>query len=366
MAVSVNHAMLVGAFEYSIEESRRDGIHVVDNLIDWRKNFGSRTNRITKLYGGMAHHAGSEIAPSRVVNYVRALGTGSIRPDIGGGLCNTSSVRAGHYPGSDGKPTIVVLGANYMNHAGKGDSSILRELEDGDVDVAGEIKPGADNTFLNRYLLGDEGVGSYTDESQQRAVVVFYSHVFWKLGLTSDRDRDGKFAPLIGHRESTKRKIDPSRADMAKMRHDMQEFIKQRYFGETSTSDYVPGAPVVEPLSAKTESTGSTGFSNPHTPLSVDGQWGNQTTRALQHVLKEKYNAWGLNGPLVVDGLIGKNTYRALQRVLNQESKAGLAEDGIFGPQTRRALQRYVGTNADGIVGPNTVSALQRKINGGF
>lgn len=104
---------------------------------------------------------------------------------------------------------------------------------------------------------------------------------------------------------------------------------------------------------------------NPHTPLQVDGLWGSATTRALQHALRNKYNAWGIGAPLVVDGVIGKNTYRALQRVLNQEIKAGLTEDGLFGPRTKKALQRFVGVTADGIVGKATVRAMQTKLNNG-
>lgn len=353
MSVLVNHDMLVRAFEYAIAESRKDGIHVVDDLMDWRNNFGSRTNRITNLYGVSAHHTGSEISGSRVVNYTRSLGTGSIRPDIGRALCNTATIRSGVWPGSNDKPTIVVLAANYTNTEGKGDGNILNELKDGDVDSAGEVKPGSDTIYLNRYFLGDEGVGSYTDASQQRAFVVFYSHVLWHLGLAADADRDGRFAPIVAHRELTKRKIDPSGADMVKMRRDMEDFITQRYLG---------GEPrEAEPLVVTTPV-----FNNPHTPLAVDGIWGKGTTRALQYVLKNKYNAWGIDGPLVIDGIVGRNTYRALQRLLNQEIKAGLAEDGIFGGRTKRALQQYVGASIDGIIGRDSIRKMQSKINGGF
>lgn len=102
-----------------------------------------------------------------------------------------------------------------------------------------------------------------------------------------------------------------------------------------------------------------------HTPLAVDGIWGRGTTRALQHVLRNKYNAWGIGAPLVIDGVVGKDTYRALQRVLNQETKAGLQEDGIFGPKTKQALQRYLGVSVDGIIGRATITAMQNKLNNG-
>lgn len=360
MSVTVNHAMLVDAFEYAIAESRIDGIHVVDNLLDWRNNYGSKSNRITTLYGTVAHHTGSEVSASRITSYVRGLGTGSIRPEIGRVLCNTASIRSGVWPGSDNKPTIVVLAADYANHAGLGDQGMLDEIKDGDIDMSGEFKPGGDDLYLNRYFLGDEGVGSYTDESQQRAVIVFYAHVMWKLGLLADNDKDGRWAPLVAHREITRRKVDPARANLSKMRSDMQDFVNQRYGLGIPTSDPLVVVTPTPPAPAPS------GYSNPHTPVTADGVWGKKTSLALQHVLKHKYNAWGLSGPLVVDGVMDKESYRALQRVLNQEAKAGLAEDGLFGKATKRALQRYVGTTADGIIGPMTVRALQRKINGGF
>lgn len=359
MPVAVNHSMLVEAFQYAIEETRKDGIHVVDNVLDWRNNFGSRTNRINTLYGVSSHHTGGEISANRIVSYVRSLGTGSIRPEIGRALCNTSTVRAGVWPGSGpGQPTIVVLAANYTNTEGLGDQGALDELKDGDVDMS-EFKPGGDDLYLNRYFLGDEAVGAYMDSSQVRAFVVFYSHLLWKLGLAADADRDGKFVPVLAHRELTRRKVDPARVNMDSLRQQMHDFINNRYYGGHKPAPAPEPVPTTDPLVVKT-------FNNPHTPLRVDGVWGSSTTRALQYVLKVKYNAWGLNGPLVVDGVIGRNTYRALQRLLNQEIKAGLAEDGIFGKATKRALQRYVGSSVDGIVGPATVKAMQNKINGGF
>ena len=360
MSVTVSHAMLVDAFEYAIVESRRDGINVVDNLLDWRNNYGSKKNRITTLYGTVSHHTGSEISPSRVTSYVRGLGTGSIRPDIGRVLCNTASIRSGAWPGSGDKPTIVVLAADYANHAGLGDQGMLDEIRDGDIDLSGEFKPGGDDLYLNKYFLGDEGVGAYIDESQQRAVIVFYAHVMWKLGLLADNDKDGRWAPLVGHRETTARKVDPARANLSKMRSDMQNFVTERYG---------LGVPLADPLIIVTPvppATATNDYSNPYAPLTVDGIWGGKTSFALQHVLKHKYNAWGLSGALTVDGKMGKDSYRALQRVLNQQIKAGLAEDGLFGPATKKALQGYVGTTPDGIIGPMTVRALQRKINGGF
>ncbi len=81
-------------------------------------------------------------------------------------------------------------------------------------------------------------------------------------------------------------------------------------------------------------------------PLIVDGQWGRNTTRALQRHLR-----------VPDDGVIGPQTRRALQHML------GVREDGSWGRVTRRNLQRAVGATADGQWGPQTIRCLQRKLN---
>lgn len=81
-------------------------------------------------------------------------------------------------------------------------------------------------------------------------------------------------------------------------------------------------------------------------PLIVDGQWGRNTTRALQRFVG-----------VPDDGQIGPATRKALQR------KLGLDDDGSWGRVTRRTLQRRLGVYADGDWGPKTVRALQRKLN---
>jgi hypothetical protein len=60
--------------------------------------------------------------------------------------------------------------------------------------------------------------------------------------------------------------------------------------------------------------------------------------------------------PLDVDGDFGPNTTMALQW------KLGVDQDGDFGPQTKMALQRHLGVDPDGDVGPVTIKALQRRV----
>lgn len=82
-------------------------------------------------------------------------------------------------------------------------------------------------------------------------------------------------------------------------------------------------------------------------PLTVDGVWGRNTTRALQRFL-------GVED----DGQIGDATRRALEKFLDT------SQDGTWGRAERKGLQRKLGVEVDGQWGPQTIKALQRKLNG--
>lgn len=84
-----------------------------------------------------------------------------------------------------------------------------------------------------------------------------------------------------------------------------------------------------------------------HPPLTVDGVWGRQTTRALQRFLG-----------VTDDGQIGPDTRKGLQKKLGQNP------DGVWGRVTRRQLQRVLKVAVDGDWGKQTIKALQRKLNG--
>lgn len=110
--------------------------------------------------------------------------------------------------------------------------------------------------------------------------------------------------------------------------------------------------------------------------LTVDGRWGQATTRALQKRLG-----------VAQDGRAGTGTFKALQRLLGapyvdgqisrQSYKATELGNGIVpsawgytgrgskGSQTIVLLQKRLGVSADGVVGSGTVKALQRALNDG-
>lgn len=93
----------------------------------------------------------------------------------------------------------------------------------------------------------------------------------------------------------------------------------------------------------------------PSTKLTVDGKWGDSTTKALQKALG-----------VTQDGKLGPATYTALQKKLVAMGHK-IAVDGEMGPATIKALQTYLlgGSKADGKIGPETVKGLQNYLNSG-
>lgn len=81
-------------------------------------------------------------------------------------------------------------------------------------------------------------------------------------------------------------------------------------------------------------------------PLTIDGQWGRNTTRAVQRWVG-----------VPDDGAIGDSTRKGLQ------AKLGIHPDGNWGRSTRKALQKALGVHADGDWGSTTIRALQHRLN---
>lgn len=111
--------------------------------------------------------------------------------------------------------------------------------------------------------------------------------------------------------------------------------------------------------------------------IEVDGNWGRNTTMAVQRkfgvkvdgVLSNQYQG-NLDACIRRDAInnsgwhfvnhvssVGSDTVRALQKKVNVEA------DGVLGPGTIKVVQIWLGVTADGVLGPDTVRALQRWCN---
>ncbi|MEK4922404.1 M15 family metallopeptidase [Cytobacillus sp. FSL R5-0569] len=89
--------------------------------------------------------------------------------------------------------------------------------------------------------------------------------------------------------------------------------------------------------------------SKPKANLTVDGKWGNSTTKALQKALGTP-----------IDGIISDQTRNSVTTAFY-----GTTIDfgnGKKGSTMVKALQKKVGSKADGLLGKNTIKALQKHL----
>lgn len=141
----------------------------------------------------------------------------------------------------------------------------------------------------------------------------------------------------------------------------MRGDVRQVWIGRIPKGSEATSAPTTSTTKTTTTSTGK---------LTVDGQGGPATIRALQKYLKVTQDGVisGQNKSLhkyytgiksVKYGKGGSATVRAMQKWL------GISADGIWGRGTSKALQKKLGVTADGYFGVNSVKALQKFLNGG-
>lgn len=372
--MKVNHDKLIAAFDYAIAESKNDGYNMVVRS-NYKTNIGHSTKRITDLAGFMMHHFGSAISVTRAESYATGLATGSIRPDIGRIICNISVWKKNGYPGAGDKVTIVVNGVDYSNHAGLGDQGLLSEVSDGDVDQSPVFKPSADDLYVNDRWLGAECEGSSINWDQAMACVVFFSHVSHYLGMDVDKDGDGRRSPIVGHLESTRRKIDPSGVVMGEVRARMEKYLQSRY--PTGTPVVTPKPPLssvsIVPLAPRyvdwrradfikitqrVMGISDDGIRGPMTisktkewqkklGSTVDGAWGADTTEKYLLSLPNLHKDGVDRGPGVgfiqwvagtdVDDILGPDTDASIKRM---QAWAKLSADGIAGDLTKKAIIR--------------------------
>lgn len=262
-------------------------------------------------------------------------------------------------------------------------------------------------TKYGRYFRDVLGWGSYYGENGVPYCGMFVSWVFDKAGVTAP-GLPGAYTPSMLSAGRTAGKTVPVKSaqpgdlvyfdwggDGITDHVGIVESNNGSYLttieGNTSDSNYSNGGAVLRRTrsystvsgvvrpnysSSSTTTTPTTKPSSSNSDISVDGQWGNLTTKKLQQVLGtpvdgyidnqslsdfSKCNKGGLLTSTFRFGKGGSPCIKALQK------KIGSAADGYIGPNTIKALQRYLGTGVDGIVDPISpmVKALQRKLNSG-
>lgn len=231
----------------------------------------------------------------------------------------------------------------YTNNAGYGDSWLLSELSDFDVDKLGEIDPGADDAFsLNRYVWACETkAASAKTPEQYRAEVALWAAVTIAQGWDADLDGDGNFVPLIGHKEFTDRKVDPVE-NMATMRADVARLVAE---WKGVSLPPVTDPPVrVQP-----------GIEAPAFPLGRCRRHNRQMWYGPKSNLDHQVSGWANRKS---DGTRGADGLAVWQRRMYKRGWTSIGRaDGLWGPKTERVVrlfQKQKGLTVDGAIGPAT------------
>lgn len=228
---------------------------------------------------------------------------------------------------------VYLVADGYTNHGGAADQAPLTEVKDGDVDKT-TITPGADDpgVYANRWAHAVEvaAKGPFTPDQYFVTLALAASFAI-ATDAHLDKDGDGRWIPALGHKEWTRRKVDPV-FDMAIFRAEAQKMAEAYLAGAAPTIPTPTPEPVVP-----------TGVP---ASLTVDGQMGPRTIGAVQ---------WSLG--LAQTAVYGEGTRKALQKWL------GVTVDGIIGPKTGQALQGWLDVVADGVIGPKTISRWQQWLN---
>lgn len=172
-------------------------------------------------FGGWQTYGGSDFTPVGIIIHHTA-GKNDLnivingRPDLPGPLCNA-------YFDRDAPYRVTLVSGEAANHAGPGSSRVLDEVRQGVAAGPDAATRGlTDNTSGNRYFYGFEcenlGTGAEIwPFEQMRSMVLSAAAICRYHGWTAGR--------VIGHREWTRRKIDPRGFTMKDFRAAVQSVL---------------------------------------------------------------------------------------------------------------------------------------------
>jgi hypothetical protein len=159
----------------------------------------------------MVHHTGSNSQSNDYLNFLFVRG----RPEDGipGPLCNVAT-------DADGDLHLGAVGR--ANHAGRGSSTTLsRVTAQNYAGYTSELRPGVDNVDGNAHYYGNEvrydGARPMT-AAQYRTALLHAAAICDFHGWSA--------LSVIGHREHSRRKVDPGRNPMNKFRTDLAAVLR--------------------------------------------------------------------------------------------------------------------------------------------
>jgi len=203
--------------------------------------------------------------------------------------------------------TIVATTDGYANHAGTGLSSVLRRVID-DQAPAGRARF-VGSQVGNRHFIGieieNDGVGEPYSAATLTAATRASGAICLGLGWNP-------LTRVIGHKEWTSRKIDPT-FDMFDFRSRVADEIRQ------PRRTYRPGERILDP--------------DDPAAIGID-VWLVQVRLTQAHEAMPDL----VSSPGPADGIYGDRTARS---VASWQAFLGIAADGLWGPQTQAATDAY-------------------------
>ena len=205
MPSSITADQLVAAFKRWGVPHRERSV----NGVSWRNHH--RPGSYGPIHGIVLHHTGDDAPDTADFN---VLWHGNIY--VPGPLSTW---------GTDDEGVVHLIGHGRSNHAGRGSSATLAAVR---AESYGNYPPtGPDDIDGNTFYLGDETMYS---GRQQMTPKAYASTVKAFAAVCEFFKWNAKHA--IGHKEHTKRKIDPGSLDMAVFRRDLQAALNR---GPTAT-----------------------------------------------------------------------------------------------------------------------------------
>lgn len=271
---------------------RAEGLTVVE-VPGWRTRSNGRD--LTPV-GNLVHHTASS---PKATNGAMARLLTEGRSDLSGPLCNVHVRRDG---------TCEVIAAGAANHAGRGGANVLawiRKPAGGSPPAPGPDDPGG-NSLLVGWECDNAGDGEPWPAAQVEAIVRGCAAVARAAGFPA--------AATIGHREWTRRKIDPRGIDMSALRLRVAHRLGAPVHAVTGTGG--PGPSWEESAVASLPTLGiGAGKDKPNpfvkrlqallladgVEVKVDGQFGPGTQAAV----KKAQQAW----KIPADGVAGRQVW---------------------------------------------------------
>lgn len=270
------------------------------------------------VHGIGIHHTGSD--SGQTDDYLKFLFVDGRPADgIPGPLCNVATDMDGDlHLGAQGR----------ANHAGSGSMTVYNHIKNEDYDgYKVELKPGPDGVDGNAVLYGNE---VRYDGGQPMTPAQYHSTLLWAAAVCDFHGWSALAA--IGHREWTRRKIDPGNCPMTRFRTDLAAMLRLG-----------PSGPVVsEPPKDITITTSCiTRLADKHLGVSgaclVDNQQVMNIATYLnpQMAITTRPYFWAMcsKGNWVEAAKMMTYAIKVIQ------SKAGIKQDGIFGPLTAASLR---------------------------